>query len=225
MGSPLTIACVYRTGGDYTGEYVRRLQSGFEQHCHAPFRFLCLTNTRVSGVECVPLRHNWPGWWSKLELFYLQGPVVYCDLDTLVLNDITDICAYPHTFSVTMGLARFPGSIGGGERDFNSTFMAWNQDLSHIPAAFNPSCIPEYSTRAKWGDQAFIQEHLARPADKMQDIFPGRIVHYKSHVRCPDKSPGLAPQGASVICFSGNPRPHQLPADSWLFRQWSRGGN
>jgi len=210
VGSPLTIACVYRSGGDYTPEYVRRLKAAFAQHCKAPHNFVCLTDLPFREPHFRALIHKWPGWWSKLELFYLQGPVVYADLDTLILNDITDICTYPHTFSVPMGVASTPNSIGAGEHDFFSAFMAWNQDLSHIPAAFTPARIPEYSTRTKWGDQSFIQDHIGRPAQKLQDLFPGRFVHYKSQVRKPDKSPGPAPPGASIVMFSGRPRPHQL---------------
>jgi hypothetical protein len=206
----LTVACVYRTGGDFTPEYVHRLGDSFARHCKVPHRFVCLTDAPLRGEEIIPLVHRWPGWWSKLELFYLRGPVVYADLDTLILNDITDICAYPHEFSVLMQVGKKPTSIGGGERDFGSAFMAWNQDLSHIPAAFNLARIPEYSTRAKWGDQAFIQDHLDRPATKLQELFPNRFVHYKTHVRRADKSPGPAPAGASVVLFSGKPRPHEI---------------
>lgn len=210
MAAALTVACVYRTGGDYTDEYVRRLRDAFEQHCQTPHRFVCLTNTKLPGFDTIPLRNNWPGWWSKLELFFLEGPVVYADLDTMILNDITDICAYPHRFSVLMGMARKPTSIGGGARDFNSAFMAWNQDLGHIPAMFSTSQISNYSDRQNWGDQAFIQHTLDRPAEKLQELFPGRFVHYKSDVRRPDKSPGCAPAGASIVCFSGRPRPHEI---------------
>jgi hypothetical protein len=206
----LTVACVYRTGGDFTPEYVFRLEDAFAKHCKVPHRFVCLTNARLVDVDTIDLQHDWPGWWSKLELFYLRGPVVYADLDTLILNDITDICAYPHEFSVLMQVGKKPTSIGGGERDFGSAFMAWNQDLSHIPAAFDVSRIPEYYTREKWGDQAFIQDHFDRPATKLQELFPNRFVHYKTHVRRADKSPGPAPAGASVVLFSGKPRPHEI---------------
>jgi hypothetical protein len=206
----LTVACVYRTGGDYTPEYVYRLRDAFAKHCKAPHRFVCLSDAKVPGVEVIPLVNKWSGWWSKLELFYLQGPVVYCDLDTMILNDITDICARPHSFSILMGVGATPTSIGGGEYDFGSAFMAWNQDLSHIPAAFSPERIPEYSVKKKWGDQSFIQDHLNRPAEKLQDIFPGRFVHYKQHCRDQHKNSIPAPSGASVVLFSGRPRPHEI---------------
>jgi hypothetical protein len=214
LDSVLTVACVYernRTAG-FFDEYVYRLKAGFAKHCKVPHRFVCLTNAALPGVEAIPLVNKWPGWWSKLELFYLQGPVVYCDLDTMILDDITDICALrgPNKFSVLMGLGAKPTSIGAGERDFASAFMAWDQDLSHIPAAFSLDRIHEYSTRVKWGDQSFIQDHLARPADKLQDLFPGRFVHYKTHCRGPDKSPLPAPPGASVVLFSGKPRPADI---------------
>ena len=210
MASSLTIACVYQPSISYTDDYVHRLKAAFKKHCKEPHRFVCLTNRRLPDVETIPLRHNWPGWWSKLELFYLDGPVVYADLDTMIVSDITDICSHPHSFSVLMGVGSKPTSIGGGERDFGSAFMGWHQDLSHIPAAFSPARIPDYSTRAKWGDQAFIQDHINRPADKLQGLFPGRFVHYKTSLRDSNKNSLPPPRGSSVILFSGHPRPHEI---------------
>lgn len=40
----LSVACVYKTGGVYTSEYVRRLKAGVEKYLQWPFEWLCLSD-------------------------------------------------------------------------------------------------------------------------------------------------------------------------------------
>ena len=52
--------------------------------------FYCLSDCRdVPGF--IELRYNWPGWWSKMEMFRpdIRGDFLYMDLDTILLGDIT----------------------------------------------------------------------------------------------------------------------------------------
>jgi hypothetical protein len=53
-----TIACVLRSGGIYTPEWVHRLKRGIERHASAPPRFVCLSDVDVPGVEVLPLREG-----------------------------------------------------------------------------------------------------------------------------------------------------------------------
>ena len=71
--------------------HVKALQRQVEKW--APFaQFTCLSDVPVEGVECVPLKRNWPGWWSKLELFdpELGGDFLFTDLDTLIVGPLDD---------------------------------------------------------------------------------------------------------------------------------------
>ena len=36
--------------------------------------------------DVVPLEHNWPGWWSLIEIFRFTGPNVLIGLDTLLTS-------------------------------------------------------------------------------------------------------------------------------------------
>ena len=86
--SDLTIACVLRSGGDFDAEYVERLRDGVAANLSLPHRFVCLSDIEVP-CERVALRHGWPGWWSKLELFeQLKGRVLYFDLDTVIAGSL-----------------------------------------------------------------------------------------------------------------------------------------
>jgi len=202
----LTVACVYRPGGGFSPEYVYRLQRAARKYCSVSHRFACLTTQDLTGVECIPLVKNWIGWWSKLELFYdhFDGQVVYLDLDTMIIDDVTDIFTWPQR-----GFAAGSNWKMDTRTHMNSAVMIWDADLdfSHIPGSFHPDMIPEYSESwQKWGDQAFIHEHLQVPWDNLFMQFPGRIANYKMHVR----RPGFAPEGTSIVCFSGKPRPHTV---------------
>lgn len=210
----LTIACVYRPGGDFFAEYVYRLQRNLRDHVKVPYEFVCLSTQDLRGVNTIRLKRNLPGWWSKLELFDHQypGQVAYFDLDTIVVSDITDIVTKPAVFSA---LGPFLGTDGQklmGEDSMGSGVMIFDgtADRSHIPRAYNSRTDFEYRTRSRWGDQGFIQDNLKHGYTPLQDQFPGRIVRFKSDVRRPDKTIGPVPHGASIVCFSGKPRPHEI---------------
>ena len=86
-----TVATVLRSrGGRYGPGWVRRLAAGLRRHLPRPYRLVCLTDVpdAVADVaEPIPFRYDWPGWWSKLELFREDvsvGRMIYFDLDTVI---------------------------------------------------------------------------------------------------------------------------------------------
>lgn len=210
MEAPLTVACVYKPGGGFSDEYVTRLRDTVAKHCRAPYEFVCLTTQpRIKGVECLPLHGGRIGYWNKLALFkrgLFPGPVVYLDLDTMIVGDVTDIFTYEHEFTAMANLkpARYQADV------LNSAFMAWDGredlscvDVSPISRDERERYEQEYT---RWGDQGFIQDHLPRPWTPIQHIFPDRICSYKWHVR----RQGFIPKGVSIVAFHGKPRPHEI---------------
>lgn len=204
MAAGLTIACVYKPGGGFTDEYVYRLREGVAKHCHVPHRFVVLTNEKFEDFETVRFTRDMPGWWNKLELFRrdaFAGQVAYFDLDTMIVGDITDIVSEPQNFAMLRDLY--------GKHRVASGVMVWNasDDWSAIYETFSAERIAEYSQAgAKWGDQGWISDCLLDEPVRLQDQFPGRIVSYKVEM----KAQGKMPKGASVVCFHGRPRPHQI---------------
>jgi hypothetical protein len=196
-----TIACVFVPGNGFTEQYVYRLRNSLLICCREDHRFVCLTNERLADIETMPLRRSRNGWWNKLALFSAFEKAVYFDLDTMIVDDVTDIVTYPHTFT---GLTDF----GKGVDRFASGFMAWNGDFSYLDQDIDAHTEREYDafvTRdwTRHGDQGFISEHLMHRIELTNDLFPGRFVSYKWHVR----RQGFVPPGASVVCFHGKPRP------------------
>lgn len=197
---PIIIACVLRSGGEYTRAHVEGLHAQLVRHVQAPFRLVCLTNVPFNHPEimCEPLVQRWEGWWSKMNLFnvFRKGNVFYMDLDTMVVGDITDIVMPRHGF---WGLRDFgaPGSFASG-------LMAWDGDHSYLYDQFRKD--PEghmvrHARRESWGDQGFIERHLRVPPMAFQDHFGDRIVSWKLGVARGLRTP------PSIICFHGKPRP------------------
>jgi len=64
----LTVICIYWKGKfrgrQYSADWVIRLQNMVSNTLSVDHRFICLTNDNVDGVECIQLKHDWPGWWS-----------------------------------------------------------------------------------------------------------------------------------------------------------------
>lgn len=203
MAAELTVACVYKPGSGFTDEYVTRLRDNVAKFCAAPHRFMCLSTRAVPGVECEPLKRDRKGWWNKLELFrkgLFDGPVVYLDLDTILVDDVTDIFMYPHRFTALTNFKR--GGVASG-------FLAWDarQDLSHLDDEFEPHMAADYEKSwDRWGDQGWIADRVGVPIALTGDLFPGRFVSFKWDVR----RQGRIPAAASVVMFHGRPRPHEV---------------
>jgi hypothetical protein len=199
-----TVACVLRSGGRYTPEWVLRLKRGLERHASGPHRFVCLADVDVPGVEVLPHREGWPGWWSKIELFrpgLLTGPTLYLDLDVVVTGDVAPLFRACDRF--TMVHER-------GKADyFNSSAMAWSGDMGWVFEAFKADAarhMERFRRHPRIGDQAFISDLLVgegrAPRTFRQLLGYDAIVSYKRD-RCA-KGP---PPRACIVNFHGRPKP------------------
>lgn len=212
----ITVACVLRTGthfgADYDASWVRRLRRGVSEHLAAPHRFVCLTNvpdafTEDVGIEARPLWHEWPGYWSKIELFRepFGGPVLYLDLDSLIIGDLAPLFDQPGDFLMVPDFHK----RGWG----NSSAMFWEDDWTGIYRDFlrDPDgAMGDYhrTPEGRVGDQAFIED-IVEP-----EFFPeGMVASYKIHAK------NAPPAGAAVVTFHGRPKPHQ--ANGWVKGYWN----
>lgn len=209
----LTVACVLKSGGIYTAEWVAKLRAGVSAHLHRDHRFICLTDMRVP-CSYVPLDMNWPGWWSKIELFRLPPPVLYFDLDTLICGDLDDIADAALTAPQLVMLEDFyrPGHSGSG-------VMAWSNSDQAIGLYRRFVADPDlYITRHRaGGDQEYIEAN-AKPIDAWQSALPGQFVSYKQHVR----KTRVIPDDARVVCLHGKPKFADMPEGDPVKEKWDR---
>ena len=194
-----TIVCVLKSGSTvYNEKYVNKLMDSLS---HYGKEMICLTDLDVTFNNCrtEKLRHNYPGWWSKIELFDHPSldskNVLYFDLDTIVKDDISDILSYDHQFTMISGFLKHKP---------NSCVMAFKGgQYRHIAESFDIGIIDQYLELDRLGDQAFIREHVGHDIQMFQDMFPNHFSSFKLS----DKS--LIEQ-CSVVCFHGRPRPHEV---------------
>lgn len=209
----LTIATV--NAGNYLGrgqEYVEKLYRGVSRNLDE-FRFVCFTDDPseyCNGVEKRALPHPFlSGWWHKLSLFqdgcFEHGErIVYFDLDTLIVRPLNEICAYDGTFAMLGPFYPHAASPYAGNQ---SGVMMWRAgELSAIWDAFAHDGHPNIPG----GDQAYINGLDLKP-DTLQEKFPDAFVSFKA-------TDGAYPERASVVCFHGLPRPHQVRG--WVKEKW-----
>jgi len=229
----ITVACVYRTGGDFRADYVRRLASAVRRNLEIEHTFVCITDVpegELDGVKrIIRPEYSWPGWWTKMELFRLPGPLLYLDLDTIIVANIDRL-------ALTL-TGRDPKALVMLD-DFythkpSSGIMAWSVNQSGIYAAF---CRLAKGHDLRWipgrhgiglrahgttfrGDQDWLRALVVSdqiPIERTQDLSHG-VCSYKVHVQ----RTGRVPENAKLVCFHGYPRPHEVsPPPAWIGEHW-----
>lgn len=209
----LTVLCVLKSGGDYGVEYVRKLRDGVAKHLTIPHRFVCLSDVPVP-CKRIALKHDWPGWWSKLEIFrprVITGKTLYLDLDTIIVGDLDRITEIPDDFAML--------NVTGNDKKLGNAGVMWfAKAFPHVYKRFAEK--PEYwidyhvkNGRDRYiGDQAFINDCF-ETIPKLHQSLPGFFRSYK-YDRCQER----IPSGCSVVCFGGLPRPAQ--AGGWVQKAW-----
>lgn len=156
----LTVCCVLVHGHvDFTNDYVLRLKSMVKRHLRRPHRFVCLTDRKIDGVECIRVTTpRYKGWWRKIELFNRKhgfcGRMLYLDLDTLVVDALDPIVDFPANFALVPDDApNFHGMEGKiVVKGCNSSVMVWDAGVvDYIYDAWD-----EKITNELWGDQDWI---------------------------------------------------------------------
>jgi len=204
----LKVVCVCRSGAEYNAEWVRKLKDAVARDLTLPYEFVCLSDIEVPNR--VPLRHRWPGWWSKIELFsYVDGPALYLDLDTVVTGNIDHLVG-GDSFKAIRNF-HDPNMIG-------SAVMWFPGPMKFVYDRFceRPWKWIEYHEKKRngpyLGDQAFIWDSLKRNVENF-DMEKCGIKSYKFHCKA-----GLPPD-TRLVCFGGLPKATDVKAD-WLERHW-----
>lgn len=186
----MKIATVLKSGGDFSPDHVRALRDQLPE-------LVCFSDLKIDGVETIPLKRNWPGWWSKLELFdpSTPGDILFFDLDTVILGPVTDM-----VFDRSMCLSdlRRPYRMATG------ILYIKEKDKQPIFEHFLKNTAP--MKKREW-DVVALEPHGER-FGRLQDALPGKISSYKADV--------LAGKPLTdIVCFHGKPRPWEVN-EEWL---------
>jgi hypothetical protein len=189
----MRVFTVLKSGGQYKPEHVQWFQRMITEKCSA--EFVCLSDMKVPGVEIIPLKRNWPGWWSKIELFQYSD-VLYFDLDTVIINNI-DYMLDLKGFNALRNPTSKRSMIA--QMGMASGIMAWDHPPQGVYEGFDTRLIPQYNTRKAWGDQGYIATKTRYTP--LQDTFPGRIKSYKYELMNKEKP------NCDIVVYHGRPKP------------------
>lgn len=189
--SNLRVVAVLKGGGDYNAGHVYALEGMVNKYIGA--KFLCLSDQHLM-CDYVPLEHGWPGWWSKMEIFRLEPPILYLDLDTVIRDYCFDIikAVADEDFVILRDVYRGPANPSA----MQSSVMFWTRPMHWVYEQFREQPV----FNLPHGDQQFLEQNV-RLASYWQDFTPA-IVSYKANVL----TEGLQPHHKMVI-FHGKPRP------------------
>lgn len=195
----LTVACVLRSGSIFNPRWVQRLKRNIARYAPG-HRFVCLSDCDVSGVETIPLAHDWPRWWPIIEVFrpgLFEGRVIYFDLADMIVDRIEPL--------IGEGFIMSPEPFVPGPGKFCSGVMSFDGNDNEIYERFDASVIKRLR-----GDQDWIAE--VRPSARM--FRNNLVVSYKV-----DCKKGEPPDNARVVLFHGIPKPPEVK-DPWFRKRW-----
>jgi uncharacterized Rossmann fold enzyme len=212
----ITVLTVWKTGGVYGREYVERLHKAVTEHLNIPHRFVCLTDGEVDGVETIPLKYGWPGWWSKVEMFRPDledlGTILFLDLSCVIVGSLDTLASHEGEIVTkdfyyggpSQSVFKFrPGKCRQLWDAFTANADHWMKEGDRrIPPHF--------------GDQILMTKVWDQPIEYWQDVYPGQVVSYKVHCR-----DGIPPD-ARIVKFHGSPRIHECE-EPWVRFAWETG--
>ena len=189
------VACV-KVGPKYGPEYVLALRDGVRRHMPVDHDFVCFTDEPVEGVRCLPPPADLPGWWAKIGLFKLGRPLIYFDLDVVILNDLTPLLEWDG-----FGIIKDWWQDG-----FNSSVMKLTGDERFLWNNFHP----EHAMRNLPGDQDYITGMMP----DARTFPPHWFQSYKAN-----KLQNAEPEDALAVIFHG--RPKMPECGGWVAEKWN----
>ena len=209
----IKIICVLKTGGWCNADDVLNLKENLKERVECNYEFVCYSDDE--SVADVKLEKNYPGWWSKVEIFRETGQCIFFDLDTAIFSNIEGLFAYFDDNQRKIAMlrpfyTRRKRWHRGRTHVYASGVIAWSGDYSYIYREFSPSLRRKYS-----GDQEYIQSKLMEHGDEIGFIneHVGNILSYRWDCR------RKIPANIDVCCFHGNPRPKKVGMPFWGYHK------
>jgi hypothetical protein len=202
----LNVVSVLKSGGDFLPKHVDRLAGQVADWLRLPHHMWVLTDypplSFHGDVNVVSLKRNWPGWWSKLELFDHFHSAFYLDLDTTVVGDLSKLVTDRDGFYAIHDL-----DVRNKPGQFASGVMRWRGDYSFLTRRFALAAdefMRVYRSPQHWGDQGFIRNVLQQEGIEwkpLQAEAPGAIASYKLDQQTRE---------TVLVCHHGKPRPWEV---------------
>lgn len=230
-------ACVIH-GDAYSWTYVERLYNMLKRHISLDIRLHVYTEAS-RPVPAPMIKHelvdwgiNHPrrGWWYKMQLFnpeHHAGPLLYFDLDTVIVQNI-DWIWQQHSTAYFWAVRDFKYLWRPNHNGLNSSIMWWNTaNHKNIWNSFAEQDLTDVMKKYP-GDQDYISDMIPQNQRKFFDqrriqswrwqcLDGGYDFRRRRHL-----TPGAGTcitQDTSVMIFHGMPKPAQI-TDQAIVTHW-----
>jgi len=229
-------ACVIH-GDAYSWQYVERLYNMLSRHITPAIRLHVYTEAD-RPVPAPMIKHElteWtigrPGrnWWYKMQLFntaHHAGPLLYFDLDTVIVGNLDWIWQQPTEYFWAIRDFKYlwkPTHVG-----LNSSVMWWDtQRYQHVWDLFVQQDLDQV-VQTYHGDQDYISATIPENQRRMFDTRRVQSWRWQSldggynFQRRQHATPGTGtqfPDTTSILVFHGNPKPENLQ-DPVILQHW-----
>lgn len=236
--SPETIdcACVIH-GSFYSWNYVDKLYNMLQRNLTPRVRLHVYTE-KDRSVPAHMIKHeleDWGisgsrrSWWYKLQMFdptYHAGPLLYFDLDTVIVKNIDWIWQLPPSYFWTVRDFKFLWR--SSNYSINSSIMWWDtQKFAHVWHTFKSADVQQTIKRYR-GDQDFLNEFVSDATRRYLDCEKVQSWRWQ----CKDggydfgtrtyKKPNagtLLEPNTAVLVFHGKPKPNEI-TDQLVLDHW-----
>jgi len=202
------VTCVLKSGGDFTNEYVYNLREMVIKNTTIPYKFRCFTDVKdltIPKDEIIPLKQNWKGWWSKIEVFRNDvfshyKRVINFDLDTVITSNIDKLFYSNGSFYMLRGFMKGNPNASG--------IMIFNEDMNWIYdyVGEHPEIMQKGNILAS--HQKFVSDiYLSKTAKRIEHLQD--LINVNSYKWGVLKGENPEP----IVCFHGKPRPHQVKGE------------
>ena len=239
--SPDTIDCACVIHGlGYDWVYVEKLYNMLCRNMSPTVKFHVYTEKKrpVPGHMIKHELTEWPGisgpkksWWYKMQLFnsdHHQGNLLYFDLDTVILRDVSWIAQLPtEKFWSIKDFRHLQSDVHAG---INSSIMWWNvPKFDWVYRDFIKKDLHALIRQYSQGDQEYL---TAMIGDMNIRFFDSRFIQswrwqaYEGGMMFPSRktvSPGTGTHvndNVAVLVFHGQPKPHEMTSDVVVKQHW-----
>jgi hypothetical protein len=233
---PIDCACVIH-GNAYDWQYVERLYNMLSRHISPGIKLHVYTEATRPVPEPM-IKHEltpWPitstkkSWWYKMQLFnpaHHVGPLLYFDLDTVIVGNIDWIWQQPAAYFWAIRDFKYlwrPNHTG-----VNSSVMWWNTE--HYKNVWDTFAQQDLATimRKYPGDQDYISAVIPENQRRFFDVnrvqswrwqcLDGGYDFRKRRHRAPETGTQIT-DSTSIMVFHGNPKPEQI-TDQTVVTHW-----
>lgn len=236
LTGPIDCACLIH-GDAYPWIYVERLYNMLQRHISCGVRLHVYTESTRTVPEPM-IKHelkDWGiggakrSWWYKIQIFnsvYHAGPLLYFDLDTVIVDNIDWIWHLPLRHFWT--LQDFKYLWRKNFQGINSSVMWWDTRLfDHVYTDFKYKNLASIMKQYQ-GDQDYLTRAIEQ--NKLRFLDPSRVQSWrwqclnggydfaKRTYKQPNSGATLS-KNTSILIFHGTPKPIEV-ADPVVLEHW-----